>query len=195
VDYLLGLSMSVDNGLAVIYDAVLRLKGLKRTGWLERGVRDAESVAAHSYAVALLSMILADIRGLDVEEAVRMALIHDLPEAFTGDLTPGEKERMRDFREREMEAIMEMAKALPSRASKKLIETWRRYSDGSSDVARLVKDVDKLEMGLQALSYIRSRCSGAWEIYESALREIRDPELRELLRRLGERQLNTSHVT
>jgi putative hydrolase of HD superfamily len=178
--------MSVDDGLAGIYDAILRLKVLKRTGWLERGVVDAESVAAHSYAVALLSMILADIRGLDAEEAMRIALIHDLPEAFIGDLTPGEKEGMRGLREREIGAIMEMAKALPSRASEKLIEAWRKYSEGSSEVARLVRDVDKLEMGLQALSYIRPGYPGAWEIYESALREIRDPELRELLRKLGE---------
>jgi hypothetical protein len=40
-------------------------------------------------------------------------------------------------------------------------------------------------MGLQALDYIKSGYLGAWEIYESALKEIRDPELRELLRRLG----------
>jgi putative hydrolase of HD superfamily len=186
VDHLLGLSMDADDDLAGIYDAVLRLKGLRRAGWLERGVGDAESVAAHSYAVALLSMILADIRGLDAAEAMRMALIHDLPEAFIGDLTPGEKERMRDLREREMEAIVEMAKTLPGGASERLVEAWRRYSDGSSEVARLVRDIDKLEMGLQALNYIKSGYSGVWEIYMSALREIGDPKLRELLRRLGE---------
>jgi putative hydrolase of HD superfamily len=185
MDHLLGVSMSMDDDLARIYDAILRLKILRRTGWLKRGVVDAESVAAHSYAVALLSMILADTRGLDVEEAVRMALIHDLPEAFIGDLTPSEKEKIKNLREREMEAIMEIAKILPSRASEKLIEAWRRYSEGSSEVARLVRDVDKLEMGLQALDYIKSGYLGAWEIYESALKEIRDPELRELLRRLG----------
>jgi len=181
----ISLMLSVE-GLARIHDAVLRLKGLRRTGWLKRGVRDPESVAAHCYAVAVLSMILADLMDLDAAEAMRIALIHDLPEAFIGDLTPREKERIEDLGEREVEVIMEMAKALPGEAAEKLIDSWRKYSEGSSEVARLVRDVDKLEMGLQALSYIKSGYAGAREIYESALREIRSPELKGLLMRMAE---------
>lgn len=172
-------------GLTRVYNAVLRLKGLRRAGWLKRGIKDAESVAAHSYAVALLSMIFADLMGLDSKEAMKMALIHDLPEAFIGDLTPSEKEKIGDLGEREVEVIMEIAKVLPSKVSEKLIEAWRGYSEGSSEVARLVRDVDKLEMGLQAISYIKSGYAGAWEIYESALKEIGSSELRKLLRRVA----------
>ncbi len=181
----MGHLMSLGDGLTKIYCAILKLKELKRAGWIERGVMDAESVAAHSYAVALLSMLLADLRDLDAAEAMRIALIHDLPEAFIGDLTPGEKERLKDLREREMDVIGDLAKALPGEHAEKLINAWKNYVKGSSEVARLVRDVDKLEMGLQALNYLRSGYPGAREIYESALKEIRDPELRELLRRLG----------
>ena len=68
-----------------------RLKAVPRIGWLLRGVRDVESVADHSYGVALIAMILADrakARGMavDVERVLRMALLHDLTEARTGDL-------------------------------------------------------------------------------------------------------------
>jgi putative hydrolase of HD superfamily len=61
-----------------------RLKRLDRTGWVLRGLpAGAESVAAHSYGVALTAMLLADeaaARGavLDVERVVRLALLHDL---------------------------------------------------------------------------------------------------------------------
>lgn len=72
---------------------------LPRTGWLLRGIRPCESIADHSYAVALTVMLLVDAlrdEGVDVdgERALRMALVHDTPEAKTGDIlmpqkTPG----------------------------------------------------------------------------------------------------------
>ncbi|MDQ3754224.1 MAG: HD domain-containing protein, partial [Acidobacteriota bacterium] len=69
-----------------------RLKRLDRTGWVLRGLPPgAESVGAHSYGVALAAMLLADAvraRGIevDVERMLRMALLHDVAEARTGDL-------------------------------------------------------------------------------------------------------------
>src|ERR687893_497474 len=69
-----------------------RLKRLDRTGWVLRGQPPgAESVAAHSYGVALTAMLLADevrARGveLDVGRVLRIAVLHDLAEARTGDM-------------------------------------------------------------------------------------------------------------
>lgn len=172
--------------LAKFYEAVLRLKRFRRTGWLRCGVREPESVAAHSYAVALLSALLADLRGLDAAEVVRMALIHDLPEAVTGDLTPDQKRRgVRRVSEKELEVIRDLAKSLPEEAASKYLQAWRDYVEGLSPAAKLVRDVDKLEMGLQALDYIRAGSKPAAEIYESALKQVRDPELRGLLEKLG----------
>jgi putative hydrolases of HD superfamily len=55
-----------------------KLKELKRTGWVESEVSDPESVADHSYRVALLTMVLSDKEGLDTLKAVRISLLHDL---------------------------------------------------------------------------------------------------------------------
>src|SRR2546423_2254696 len=69
-----------------------RLKRLDRTGWVLRGLpAGAESVAAHSYGVALSAMLLADecaARGVEVntERVLRIALLHDLAETRTGDM-------------------------------------------------------------------------------------------------------------
>ena len=173
--------------LAKFYEAVLKLKSLRRTGWLRCGVREPESVAAHSYAVALLSVLLADLRGLDAAEAARMALIHDLPEAVIGDLTPEQKrEAAEKVSGRELEVIKDLAKSLPEEIASTYLQAWRDYAEGLSPVARLVRDVDKLEMGLQAIGYVRSGSRSAIEIYESALKQIRDPEIKEILRKLGE---------
>ncbi len=57
-----------------------RLKSEKRRGWLMKlGLAHPESVADHTYRTALMALVLSDSRGLDTANAVRLALLHDLP--------------------------------------------------------------------------------------------------------------------
>ena len=82
----------VESSLDLLVE-MARLKAIPRLGWLLRGVRDVESVAAHSYGVAFIAMLLVDRarqRGdeVDAGRTLRMALLHDLTEARIGDL-PG----------------------------------------------------------------------------------------------------------
>jgi hypothetical protein len=72
-----------------------KLKSVPRTGWLDRGLDSlrVESVADHSFGVALLAWICALQRQaegaeIDPERVLKLALIHDLAEAETGDSTP-----------------------------------------------------------------------------------------------------------
>ena len=168
-----------------VYEKILRLKELRRTGWMQRGIPEPESVASHSFAVTLLAVLLADIRGLDPADAARIALIHDLPESVTGDLTPQMKKDLENFDEQERAAIKELAEKLPEPAASRILNAWTRYQRRADSVARLVRDADKLEMGLQALAYVEKGYRDALEIYESALREIEDEELKRLLREAG----------
>jgi putative hydrolases of HD superfamily len=127
-----------------------KLKRLPRTGWVECGVPDPESVADHSFRVALIAMVLAGERGLDALKAVRMALLHDLAEAETGDLTPPQKDADPvGFKHAEEAAMRRILAKLPP----EYIGAWREFSDGSSEEARLVRDADKLEMVMQAAEY------------------------------------------
>ena len=173
--------MSLIKALLNLHRTAVKLKELRRTGWMERGVPDPESVAAHSFAVALLASVFAELRGLDSSEAVRMALIHDLPESATGDLTPEMKARVTGLEDVELKIIQELAKEFPEPAASRLLDSWKRYQGRSDPVARLVRNLDKLEMGLQALEYMRRGAEDAEEIYESALSEIDDEEIRRLL--------------
>src|SRR5919197_1409601 len=74
--------------LAALAEAAGKLKQVRRKGWVDRGVVDAESVADHSYRLALLAWAVASGRGLDADRALRIALFHDLAEAEVGDETP-----------------------------------------------------------------------------------------------------------
>lgn len=86
------------DAIARTLTAIGRLKHTLRTGWLDRGVPppETESVADHSYRVALLAWMVAstyptvsaDGESLDAARVLLIALAHDLPEAFAGDPTP-----------------------------------------------------------------------------------------------------------
>lgn len=146
------------DALAAAFD----LKDERRTGWQLRGVCDPESVAAHSWGVALLCLAFADRAGVDLSRAVRLAVVHDVAEARTGDaptradpdadadtpdLDPDEKVR----RERAaLDALLE-----PLDAGDALREDWEAYEARGDDAARFVKDMDLLDMCLQALVYER----------------------------------------
>ena len=169
------------NLIIKLHEYISRLKELRRTGWIQRGVKDPETVASHSYAVALLTMIIADLRGLDVLDAVRMALIHDLAESTIGDLTPKMKAELKDLEERERKFFEDLVKSMPKELAETYLDAWRRFSKGEDEVSRLVREVDKLERGLQAIKYLRKGYAEVREIYESALDELKDSELKKVL--------------
>ncbi|HEV8359378.1 MAG TPA: HD domain-containing protein, partial [Candidatus Thermoplasmatota archaeon] len=71
---------------------VLEAEALKRTpraGWKRVGIARPESVADHSWRLALMAMLYAEMLGLDAGKAARIAVLHDLAEARTGDAMPG----------------------------------------------------------------------------------------------------------
>ncbi|WP_129114746.1 HD domain-containing protein [Halegenticoccus tardaugens] len=165
-------------------DALVRAYGLKderRTGWQLRGVADPESVAGHTWGVSLLCLVYADLAGVDAGRALELAVVHDLAEAETGDLPtradstaetvdPGEKERM------EREAMEALAAGLDAdeipRAGSAVLDPWEEYEARETDEAVFVKEMDLVDMCLQALSYERA---GRYDPDESeAFREYDD---------------------
>lgn len=108
----------------------------------------------------------------DTNRCIKMALVHDLAEATVGDITPHCGISEDDKHARELLAITEMTQKLgtlpgiasPSPLSSsssstlspvghEILELWKEYEEGTTNEANLVKDMDKLEMILQALEY------------------------------------------
>ena len=134
-----------------------KLKKIERTGWVTRAnVQNPESVAEHTFRTAVLGLIIADIKKLDAEKVVRMCLIHDLPEAIIGDWDPIAKKKlgMDKWKEREKEAVEKIIGMLPESARKKYRDTWDEFEGMKTKEAKIVKQLDRLEMIIQALEYL-----------------------------------------
>jgi putative hydrolase of HD superfamily len=164
------------------YGAGLKLE--ERKGWKRLRLERRESVADHSFALALLAMLEAERRGYDVEKVLRLALLHDLEEAITGDLTPKEKELRggsRVLRDKQR-AIDELVRCLPMKRRRYYRGLWLDLRLLQTREAKLVHELDKLEMALQASVYAtKTGRRRVLDFYGSAAEGIHDPALRRIL--------------
>jgi 5'-deoxynucleotidase YfbR-like HD superfamily hydrolase len=160
-----------------------RLKAEMRRGWVKKlGMARPESVADHSYRTALITLIFSDSLGLDTGKALRLALLHDLPEAIVGDAMPEERSGKRKI-ETETKAMQELLSKLPEVQRALYLEAWEEFIDGKTPEARLVRQADKLEMAIQAWEYANERGdpSLAKEFWASARGQVEDAALLEIL--------------
>jgi putative hydrolase of HD superfamily len=132
---------------ALALEAV-RLKELDRAGWKRVGVAHPESVAAHSWGVALLALLRCP-PGLDRGKLLAMAVLHDLAEVRVGDLTPFDGVSPDEKHRRERDAMDELLAHRPD-----LRVLWDEAEAGISPEARLLKELDRADMGLQAERYM-----------------------------------------
>lgn len=150
----------------------MALKGLPRAGWLRVGISTPESVAAHSWGIAYLVMRLCPPE-LDMGRALAIATLHDLPEIRVGDLTPHDGVSPADKRARETIAAQALLGDRPD-----LLALWTEYVERASAEARMVRDLDKLDMAIQASIYARDTGIDTREFIESAFAAARDPLVR-----------------
>jgi len=154
-----------------LLEEAIRLKEIVRAGWVRAGIGTPESVADHSWGMALLAIVLCP-DDLDRGRVLALAIVHDLAEVRVGDITPDEMPR--DVkRERERIAAAGMLREHPT-----LWALWEDYEQARSPEAKFVHELDKLEMGLQALRY-----GAPEEFLESARAGISSPRLAALLDR------------
>lgn len=199
--------------LLTLFRTLAKLKETPRTGWLDRGIPagEVESVADHSMMTALMAWMLAlDQPDLDADRVLQLAVLHDIAEAIVGDIPPYAPEEipnrvdttaLRAFfsvrriatpeaQEEKHEAERQAAEALfallPEHVARDVRELWVEYESRSSAEARFVKDVDRLEVFLQARAYQRRYPDAPLEgftdmaihgIEHRGLQAIRDAEL------------------
>ncbi len=144
----------------------IQLKELPRAGWLRVGIEAPESVAAHSWGIAWLAMLLCPPE-LDRGRVLAMAALHDLPEVIVGDITPCDGISPQDKHRREALAAAQLLEHHPA-----LLAIWQEYTDNRTAEANLVHQLDKLDMAIQAIRYTQSCGADTREFITSAAAQL-----------------------
>ena len=140
--------------------ALLPLDRLPRTGWILRGVPDPESVAGHILGTAHLALALGPRVDppLAMERVLAMALVHDAPEALTGDLPRAAAAHLPEGAKHAMEG--EIARELVEPLSIAASRAWAEYRALETREARFVVLCDRLQLGVRLVGYLREGRSG-----------------------------------
>lgn len=127
------------------------LKNVPRAGWLLLGIQRPESVAEHSFRVAMVAVVLAALDGSDVGRTAALALFHDGHETRIGDVMSVGRAYVSTAAP---EAVtVHQTRGMPELAADALQDLTAEYEAGKTREARLAHDADKIETLLQATEY------------------------------------------
>lgn len=123
-----------------------KLKCNTRHSWTSNGRQ--ESVAEHSWRITLMAMLCADeFPDIDMNRVIRMCLIHDLGEAFTGDIPSFNKtDADEDVEARQLYAWVD---TFPTPTRQEFRSLYAEMEALETKEARLYKALDKLEALIQ----------------------------------------------
>jgi len=153
------------------------MKNVPRSGWLLLGVALPESIAEHSFRVAIVGITLAAIEGVDVGRTAALCIFHDAHETRIGDVPSVGRAYVTT-------AIPEAVTAhqtsgMPDAAAEALQDLTAEYEANKTIEARLAHDADKIETLLQAIEYqARGYDTTAWR--ETSLAALRTESGRQL---------------
>jgi len=162
---------------------ISKLKEIPRTGWILRKVKNPETIAEHTFRVAMMNWILATKAKpkLNLKKIIQISLAHDLCEVYAGDVTPffyyirdlpkEGKERKKFLRkwvrllkikkERrgkekfnlEKKSLLRLIKFLKPGTKREIFSSWLNGTKRFSKEGDFVKQIDKIETLLQAIEY------------------------------------------
>lgn len=145
------------NDVLKLYFQYNHMKNIYRQGWLTHLVgmeheKKTESIADHSYSVAMLALIIIEKYKLDLnmEKCLKLALTHELGEIYEGDhvaysIDNNEKHKL------ELQAIDKLLN--PISFENDIKELWLEYDEIKTKEAKFIKQVDKLECIIQGCCY------------------------------------------
>ena len=119
-----------------------KLKCNTRHSWTSSGRH--ESVAEHSWRLAVIAMLLKDeFPDIDNEKVIKMCLIHDFGEAITGDI-PSFNKNTSDEKHEDNE-VDKLIDTLPETQRIEISALFSEMREMKTTEAKLVKALDKLE--------------------------------------------------
>ena len=130
-----------------------KLKEELRHSWLPSGRR--ESVAEHTWSVALMAMALEPylLKRVNMERLLKMIVIHDLVEAHARDIplfyTMDDEEAKARKYQNEVKAIEQIRDMLGGEHGQAFYDLWMEFEHKETYEAKVVNALDKLEAQVQ----------------------------------------------
>lgn len=169
-----------ENNILKFYLKFNQLKNIYRQGWLKVRIglefKDkCESIADHSFSVALLALTIIEENKLqlDTYKCLKMGIIHDLGEVYLGDFAPYDGIAKTEKHRQERESICKILDTLDE--DNDFYQLWEEFEEAKTPEAKFVKNVDSLEFLLQACAYGFDA-----KYFEKSLSKITDPHCKEI---------------
>jgi putative hydrolase of HD superfamily len=165
------------------FKTAVNLKNISRQGWINKlSLKHPESVADHSYSMAIMGMVISDLENYNSEKILKMTLLHDLAESKIGDYIPNQISKENKIKI-ENKAYDEIINSLPDSIKLQYAQIWEEYQKQESPESKIVHQIDKLEMALQAKMYQKegSPKDTIESFFKSAKNEITHPKLKAIL--------------
>lgn len=123
-----------------------KLKCNTRHSWTSNGRH--ESVAEHSWQLAMMAMLMKDeFPEADIDKVIHMCLIHDLGEAITGDIPSFDKNETHEETERKV--LNDWVTTFPNPYRQHFLDLYEEMDALETIEAKLYKALDKLEAVIQ----------------------------------------------
>ena len=84
---------------------------------------------------------------IDMDKVIKMCIIHDLGEAFTGDIPTFEKTKTDEKKEEEL--LFDWVKTLPQNYADEMLELYKEMEERKTIEAKIYKAIDGLEALVQ----------------------------------------------
>ena len=123
-----------------------RLKDTTRHCYTKNGRH--ESVAEHSWMMTLMAFFIKDeFPEVDMDKVIKMCIIHDLGESFTGDIPTFDKTTSNEQMEEEL--LYSWVNTLPKNCAAEMMALYDEMAKRETIEAKVYKAIDSLEALIQ----------------------------------------------
>jgi len=180
--------------LIEVLNVAERLKDTTRHCYTRNGRH--ESVAEHSWMMTLMAFFIKDeFPKVDMDKVIKMCIIHDLGEAFTGDIPAFDKTSANE--ETEEKLLYSWVKTLPQNYSDEMISLYEEMAKRETLEAKVYKAIDGLEALVQHnISDLSTWIPKEYELnktyandkvdFSEYLKALRDEIRRDTVKKIGE---------
>ena len=165
------------------------LKRVRRSGWWVVGIKDAETVAEHSFRNAVLGYVLACMEDAQPYRVLLMTLFNDIHEARINDLHKM-SQRYIVLEKAEDTAFYEQIKTLPKKIRNELSALHVEYRKQKTKESVIARDADILECLIQAKEYHEHGYTRAFKFMRVAPKFLKTKSAKALWSSAKKRNLN-----